>query len=411
MYSKTNPEKQEANARFLTDAFAYMTEHIPPYREFDYFQETIKRRLTESIPCSRHPIVILGTAVPDELVYACDENPYWILGGDPGMVQLSDDAVPRDTDPVSRSALGIIRSLPESYLERAMFIIPLINDSNRKLTGILKAEGRKICTLDVPPLKTSDSEKLWLRQVEKLSDALEKHTGKSITKRALEKAQRTVSHARREMSIFSKIALQNIGIVSGTWRMLVMQSYYYANDLDEWTAQLAALSAKIRTAVSDSQPHESCVLLMGSPIYFPNYKIPFLIEEAGMKIAMQLDYTSQRIRLDKQNPKADLSQIANCFFQKDASTAYPQNDALFDAAVRVFSRNHIDGVVYHVLKGQIEYDFELERLEKLFSEHSIPVCRLETDYSYQDIEQLRIRVDAFREVLAHRNQRKEAYAV
>ena len=59
----------------------------------------------------------------------------------------------------------------------------------------------------------------------------------------------------------------------------------------------------------------------------------------------------------------------------------------------------IEGVVYHVLKGQIEQDFELERYETLFSNYGIPVFRLETDYQYQDIEQLRIRLEAFSEML------------
>jgi len=67
---------------------------------------------------------------------------------------------------------------------------------------------------------------------------------------------------------------------------------------------------------------------------------------------------------------------------------------------------NIEGVVYHVLKGQIEYDFELERFEALFAEHGIPVFRLETDYQYQDVEQLRIRMEAFGEMLTQNRFRE-----
>ncbi len=68
-------------------------------------------------------------------------------------------------------------------------------------------------------------------------------------------------------------------------------------------------------------------------------------------------------------------------------------------------------MVFHVLKGQIEYDFELERFEQLFGTATIPVFRLETDYQYQDVEQLRIRMEAFMEMLAHRRYREEKRAV
>ena len=71
-------------------------------------------------------------------------------------------------------------------------------------------------------------------------------------------------------------------------------------------------------------------------------------------------------------------------------------------------KKNIDGVVWHVLKGQIEYDFELERMEELFEKHDIPVFRLETDYNKQDIEQLRIRMEAFAEVLEQKKYRKGA---
>jgi len=72
----------------------------------------------------------------------------------------------------------------------------------------------------------------------------------------------------------------------------------------------------------------------------------------------------------------------------------------------LLQKGDIEGVVYHVLKGQIEYDFELENYEKQFSAYGVPVFRLETDYQYQDVEQLRIRLEAFSEMLAHNRCRE-----
>ena len=68
----------------------------------------------------------------------------------------------------------------------------------------------------------------------------------------------------------------------------------------------------------------------------------------------------------------------------------------------LLSSMEVDGVVCHILKGQIEYDFALARLEPLLDRRDIPVFRLETDYQYQDVEQLRIRLEAFAEMLGQR---------
>ena len=53
-------------------------------------------------------VVILGTAIPEEILMAAGAEPYWLTGGSLGSIAWSDDLVPRDTDPVSRSILGYI---------------------------------------------------------------------------------------------------------------------------------------------------------------------------------------------------------------------------------------------------------------------------------------------------------------
>ena len=70
------------------------------------------------------------------------------------------------------------------------------------------------------------------------------------------------------------------------------------------------------------------------------------------------------------------------------------------AVYRAIRGGRIEGIIFHVLKGQIEYDVEMARMEEMFESCEIPVFRLETDYQDHDIEQLRIRLEAFREMLS-----------
>jgi benzoyl-CoA reductase/2-hydroxyglutaryl-CoA dehydratase subunit BcrC/BadD/HgdB len=59
----------------------------------------------------------------------------------------------------------------------------------------------------------------------------------------------------------------------------------------------------------------------------------------------------------------------------------------------------IEGLVYHVLRGCLVYDFEYKQIEEDLGRLGIPVIRLETDYNEEDIEQLRIRIEAFIEMI------------
>lgn len=126
-----------------------------------------------------------------------------------------------------------------------------------------------------------------------------------------------------------------------------------------------------------------------------------------MEICSQADYTTMQIQA-----AWDLEgDLGDTFYFRDISPAYVSNDSMYKLAVKMVLEQRIEGIVYHVLKGQIEYDFELGRLEETFEKMDVPVFRLETDYNYQDVEQLRIRLEAFSEVLQQKKYGKEALAI
>lgn len=178
----------------------------------------------------------------------------------------------------------------------------------------------------------------------------------------------------------------------------------------EWTSRLSALNARIRkTPEGKAASGKARVFLAGSPIYFPNYKIPFLAQETGFQIVGCADYTTLKLLSGSFHGKEESMSFRDVLKEKyyaDCSPAYPNNDAYFDAIRRMLVQKKPDGVIYHVLKGQIEYDFELNRLEEVFSKYGIPFIRLETDYNPQDIEQLRLRMEAFSEILHQNRYRK-----
>lgn len=402
----------------------------PPYKEMDYFLDLARRRGSfEAAPDRGRRVIILGTGVPEELLHGAGAVPYWILGGSQTLSALADDSVPRDTDPVSRAMLGCLQRSMENFPKNTLILIPLINDSSRKLAYILKEKGYQVHTVYIPPTKGQVSDQELIRQGESLAGALSGYTGKRITRRRLLAAQAKVAEARRQIRHFIKLTNKKPELLPGIWRMFLLHSYYFTGDLEEWTFQLNMLNQKLTAnsaasnaassaqnsaagSAKNSTQKTGSVLLLGSPIYFPNYKIPSLMQDIRFDSVVHLDYTTEKFLGSYHVDQGlTLENLMKTFYKKDCSSAYAENNALFDSVSKLLAKNRIDGVVYHVLKGQIEYDFELERLEEIFSSHSIPICRLETDYNYQDIEQLRIRLEAFGEVLEQRRFRKEAVAV
>jgi benzoyl-CoA reductase/2-hydroxyglutaryl-CoA dehydratase subunit BcrC/BadD/HgdB len=150
------------------------------------------------------------------------------------------------------------------------------------------------------------------------------------------------------------------------------------------------------------------VLMTGSPVLFPNEKLPLLLEESGLYLADWVDAVSIQTELDPgavphfASVPELLRQLMASRLAQNASGAFAVNTGLCDALREHLERVPVDGIIYHVLKGHIEADFELPRVEALAEELGLPLIRVETDYQQQDVEQLRIRMEAFGEMLRQR---------
>lgn len=376
MSEMKNKVNLSAYKKEMKDVLERLVKTMPAYKELRFFVKCVINHYLTDFEKNNSDIVVIGSNIPEELVLVSGKMPYWILGGSRVSSMWADDIVPRDTDPVSRSGLGLIVS---GFAENALILIPLVNDSTRKLAYILKSKGLKVHTFHFPPVKDAQTILEWRRQYEACREAVALHLKRPLTKRVLQKSQEQISTAKKQIQDFMEVSKD---ILDGTSRMFILGSYYCADNLSEWNFQLECLTARLRKEHKCRNTEKSKVLLLGSPVYFPNYKVPFLIEEVGLELLLQADYTTlstQDCRLER--------------MQKERIE-------------KLLTQKEIDGVVYHVLKGQIEYDFELERFEELFEKMNIPVFRLETDYNYQDIEQLRIRLEAFSEILNQRRYRR-----
>ena len=394
----------------LKDVLQRLMKTMPAYKELQFFVKCVFDRYTAMLERKNtdRDIVVIGSNIPEELVLVSGRMPYWILGGSRASSMWADDIVPRDTDPVSRSGLGCVLS---GFDQKALIVIPLVSDSTRKLAYILKSKGYQVHTFHFPPMKDAGSFREWERQYEACRDVIARYLKRPLTKRALQKSREQVLTAKKQIKDFMEASQD---ILTGTARIFIAESYYCADNLSEWSARLQCLTERLRKEHKYRDNEKGKVLLLGSPVYFPNYKVPFLIEETGLALYRQADCTTLSLQDCIGSEEKQEENKADRFYRNDVSSAYVENDSFYERIERLLREKEIDGVVYHVLKGQIEYDFELGRFEELFGKRDIPVFRLETDYNYQDIEQLRIRLEAFSEILSQRRYQragKETVAV
>ena len=377
-----------------------------------WFLEIALQRFNKDYLNSRKPqVIVLGDDIPAEVLYAVCDDPFYVLGGSLGTAHWADELTPRDTDPFSRSSLGWLINPEFDLTGNALIVTAVSSDSRRKLISVLRNNGRKVAALDIPPTRSSNAVHYYKEQLTELAEMIGRHTGKRFTSGNLKRAAKRVANAHYQRQRFFTAAFSSGNIISDEAVLLANQCMYFAGDLDEWCAHITALAEELEQLCrryAFPKKDEPNVIILGSPVVFPNFKVPQLITSAGMNITAVADSLSLGASVAVPRKKAFvttdslLQQIALTHLKMISSGARMSNEGLYAYFMHLVRQLHPDGIVCHILKGQIEYDFELPRIEKAAEELDIPVFRLETDYQYQDMEQLRIRMEAFGEMLTQR---------
>ena len=150
------------------------------------------------------------------------------------------------------------------------------------------------------------------------------------------------------------------------------------------------------------------ILITGSPITFPNLKIPLLIEELGGIVAADETCIGDRglsdpVSISENTIEGYYRALANRYVASCSCPMFSNNEQRLLRLESMVKQSHIDGIIYHVLRGCLVYDFEYPLIEEHFAKKGIPVIRLESDYNEEDVEQLKIRIEAFIEMIKFRH--------
>ena len=145
------------------------------------------------------------------------------------------------------------------------------------------------------------------------------------------------------------------------------------------------------------------IMLTGTPLAIPNWKIHNLVETSGGAVVCEEMCTGTRYfeRLVDETKTTVDEQIE--LLQKDIweSTVHVLHQTVQELMILSAWQKNIkwNGIIDVNLKFCSLYDVEGYTVEKALKEAGIPVLGIETDYVDSDTQQLRTRISAFIEML------------
>ncbi len=344
--------------------------------------------------------------VPEEFVWAAGGIQIGLCAGTSFSVPYADEVLPRNTCALIKSSFGFKLGRLCPYVQTSHLIVGETTcDGKKKMFEIL-SEQQPVYVMEVPHKKTAAARELWLKEVFAFKDVIEKLTGNQITADNLSKATKLVNDRRRALKRLYDLRKSNPLPISGKDALLVTQVSFYddpARDTQMINALCDELDARVAKGEGVFPKTALRILISGSPMAIPNWKMHHIIESAGAVVVCEESCTGTRYfselvpetegTLDEQ-----IRAIADRYMNIHCACFTP-NDERPEDVVRLAGEYKADGVVHYNLQFCHTYANEAFKIEKTLAKANIPLLRVESDYSDEDAGQLRTRVDAFLEMV------------
>jgi benzoyl-CoA reductase/2-hydroxyglutaryl-CoA dehydratase subunit BcrC/BadD/HgdB len=418
-----NTSVKATSARVIAENIAKMKKtdpHRPAAMQyFDEISNFFGQRQKEIQDAKTKGKKVIGyfcVFAPVELILAADAIPVRVNSGWYDTSKLGDRIVPVEVCPVIRSTIGAKMIGLSPYLELSDAVISTLTcDGMTKLSEIL-SDAKPVWTMTPPRVKDSaQSLQLWKEEIKSIKAQIEKLTGNKITAKKLKAAIETTQKASKAFRRLQDLR-KGDPVIMGRDAMLVNQSAMW-DDLERWTEKTEALCNELDKRVQAKAwacaPDTPRVVVTGTPMFWPdNWKLPTLIEEAtppGIIVGDEL-CSSDRVLYDPVgvdewtmddmiNGVAERYLMAStcpCFTSKDG------NEDRVNWLITKLKETKAQGVIYYVVRGCILYAMEYSRIKKALDKLHMPVYYLDTEYTREDVGQMKTRVEAFLEMLTAR---------
>ena len=378
---------------------------------FDFVMSEIHGlRIKELMDARKEGKKVIGTFcvfVPEELVLAVNGIQVGLCAGAELASEAAEQYIPRNTCALIKSAFGFKLAKVCPYIEATDLIVGENTCDGKKKA--YEAYGKivdNLYVMDLPQMKTEAGRDLLKAEYKRFANKLEEITGNKITVETLKKGIKIVNEKRKAMYRLSQLRAAMPTPISGLDALLANQVFFYDNP-ERFTASVNAICDELEERIAKEEgvfvKDTPRIIVSGCPMAVPNWKLPHIIETSGAVIVGEEMCTGERgtqFLVEENAASVDelIDGIVDRYFKIDCAVFTPNNDRLKHINEMVKKYN-ADGVIHYGLQFCQPYAHEAMGIENVLENEDIPTLTIDTDYSQEDLGQLKTRVEAFVERL------------
>jgi benzoyl-CoA reductase/2-hydroxyglutaryl-CoA dehydratase subunit BcrC/BadD/HgdB len=341
---------------------------------------------------------------PAEMVVAAGAIPVMLCGTSQNPVPAAEKVLPRNLCPLIKSSYGFAATDTCPYFHFADLLIAETTCDGKKKMYELLGEMKPLHLMQLPQVQDETALGYWAGEMGRLRRRIEEEFSVEITDEKLRDAIRLMNDERRSLKEFQDVCKQNPAPISGMDMLTVLHNRGFSVDkreaielVDRLTAELREMAGKGISPFTTSTPR---ILLSGVPVGIGSDKVVRLIEECGGSVVC-FESCGAYKKVDPVEESGDpIAALADRYLRIPCSCMSP-NQGRFPLVEQLISEFQADGVIDLTWQGCHTYNIESYNLKKHIQETAtVPFLQIETDYSESDTEQLKVRIEAFLEMIS-----------
>jgi len=400
-----------ALGKIYTDLFLAQKNRPEGMKYFDFvISEVHGLRIKELVDRKAAGKKVIGAFclyAPEEIVYAADATMVGLCGGADFSIPDAEAVIPRELCPLIKSFFGFKVGGTCPYFQSCNMVVGETTCDGKKKVYELLADYTPTYVMEIPhKIDTPHAKALWLAEMKLFKEQMERLSGKAIEKDDLKKAIRLINEKRTAMRRVSEARKASNVPISGLDALLVNQVSFY-DDVERFTKMTNALADELeernRKGIGVASRDKPRLMFSGCPMAIPNWKLHSIIEGMGVPVVAEESCIGSRYFTDLVEPKGDsvdsLLEAMVEKYSKISCACFTPNNERVEKVAQMAKDFNASGVVYNVLQYCHAYNVEAVKVERALRARGVPMLKINTDYSTEDVEQIRTRVEAFTEML------------
>ncbi|MGC9022698.1 MAG: double-cubane-cluster-containing anaerobic reductase [Dissulfurimicrobium sp.] len=344
--------------------------------------------------------------VPEELILAAGGVCVGLCAGAEAGFDLAEQHLPKNTCALIKSFFGFRLAKLCPFTAACDLVIGETTCDGKKKAYEIFNGLQPTYVMEVPQTKSEAAKALFRAEMERVKSKIEEVSGKKITAEGLNEAIKVINSRRRALTRLNNLRKADPAPISGLDALLINQIAFYDEPV-RFTEAVETLCDELEERVKNGEGAASGkarrILISGCPMAVPNWKVPFVVEGTGAVIVGEescvgVRHTRNLVAEDLSDLNEMLDAVTERYFKIDCATFTPNNERQAHI-VEMTKEFKAQGVIHYAIQFCQPYTIEARRVEERLDNEGINYLRLETDYSMEDMEALKTRVEAFLEVL------------